>query len=326
MLTLQASVARIRWWLVLGSMIVLLRPAPAVGGELRFGNLQTPSGAVGIVGAELGVWERHGVKVQMLPFTASINARDALVGGKIDLGITAIPNFLSAAVEADAVTIGVAVDQCASTAVMVKPESPVRTVADLKGKRVASQTATATYGMFTKRVLPQAGLKLGDVTLVNIRFQDMVSALLSGSVDAVTVVDPYLSSTEFDKAARVVTDFCPYAPVPLLLTTTDAVLKRSRDDVTRFLKGWSDAARVFEERPDQATDIYSRSLKARGYDLPREVVGRIIRRLNVKVQTLALGAPLVQYFKDEAEAMSKAGTLARIPDWARAIQMLPGGR
>lgn len=90
-------------------------------------------------------------------FAASINARDALLGGKIDIGITAIPNFLSAAV-ADAGVIGVAVDQCASTAVMVKPDAPHRSVVDFKGKRIASQTATATYGMFVNRVLPQSGL------------------------------------------------------------------------------------------------------------------------------------------------------------------------
>lgn len=300
--------------------LVLLGVCPVWSGELRFGNLQTPSGAVGIVASEVKIWDKYGVAVQTLPFVASINSRDALVGGKIDIGITAIPNFLSAAVEADAVTIGVAVDQCASTAVMVKPDAPYRSLADLKGKRIASQTATATYGMFVNRVLPQSGMKGADVQLVNIRFQDMVSALVSGSVDAVTVVDPFLSSAEQSKTARVVTDFCAFAPVPLLLTTTQAVLKRQGDDVAKFVRGWLEAVRFIQEQPARAAEIYGKALGSRGYELPPEVVTNLIRRLGVTPRTITLTSIIIESMKQEAQNMQKAGTLSRIPDWSRIVQ------
>jgi ABC-type nitrate/sulfonate/bicarbonate transport system substrate-binding protein len=88
----------------------------------------------------------------------------------------------------------------------------------------------------------------------------------------VTVVDPFVSSAEHSKRARVLSDFCPFAPVPLLLTTTQTVLKRSSDDVQKFVRGWQDAVRVFQSDQGRAAEIYSKSLKSRGYELPAEVV------------------------------------------------------
>lgn len=51
------------------------------------------------------------------------------------------------------------------------------------------------------------------------------------------MVDPFFSSAEHNKTARVLTDFCPFPPVPLLLTTAQTVLKRSGDDVAKFVRG-----------------------------------------------------------------------------------------
>ena len=63
----------------------------------------------------------------------------------------------------------------------------------------------------------------GDVQLVNLRFQDMVSALSARSVDAAAAVDPFLSSAEQSGTGTVVTDFCRAGPVPLIFAASLAL-------------------------------------------------------------------------------------------------------
>ncbi len=309
--------------LIAGAMLL---PGVGWGAELRFGYPQTPAGVVAVVASELHVWDRHSVTVQALPFAAAINTRDAIVGGKLEIGIAGLANFIVGAAAADVVAIGVAVDQCASTSVMVRADSPIKALADLKGKKVGAQTGTVTHGALVNRLLPKVGLKAGDLEIVKIRFQDMVSTLGAGSLDAVTAVDPFMSSAEHGRTGRILTDFCPFSRVPLVLATSDAILRARGDEVAGFLKGWLDAARIFEERPEYAAEVYGRSLKARGYELPAEVILQVVRRLNVRAGAVALSPPFVEFVKEEAQLMHKAGPLKQIPDWSRALRPALLGR
>jgi ABC-type amino acid transport substrate-binding protein len=184
---------------------------------IKFGYPQTPAGALAVVADKTDLWAKNGVKVQSISFAAGINARDAIISGRLDVGVAGLTNFLSGASEAGLVALGIAVDQCASAAILVKPGSPIRSVGDLKGRRIASQTGTITHSVFANRLLPSAKLTINDVQIVNLRFQDMVSTLAAGSVDAVVAVDPFLSSAEHNGVGRVVTDFCRAGPVPLIL-------------------------------------------------------------------------------------------------------------
>jgi ABC-type nitrate/sulfonate/bicarbonate transport system substrate-binding protein len=296
--------------------------AAAAQDAIKFGYPQTPAGAVAVVADKAGLWAKNGLKVESIAFAAAINARDAIIGGHLDVGIAGLSNFLVGASEADMVALGVAVDQCASSAIVVKPGSAIHSIADLKGKRVASQTGTITQSAFVNRLLPHAKMTASDVQMVNLRFQDMISALSAGSVDAVTAVDPFLSTAEHAGAGTVVTDFCDGSPVPLILATSPTFAKNT-DVVRKFIKTWREAAGLFHSEPDRVAQIYSDSLKARGYDLPHDVVVDIVRRLNVKSDTVLFSPRFLTFVHEEAEFMRKDGQLSRIPDLAAAFPKQP---
>jgi sulfonate transport system substrate-binding protein len=220
------------------------------------------------------------------------------------------------------VALGVAVDQCASAAILVKPSSPIRSLGDLKGKRIASQTGTITNSVFVNRLLPSVKLTAGDVQLVNLRFQDMVSTLAAGSVDAIAAVDPFLSSAEYNGVGRVVTDFCRGGPVPLILAASPNLAKNT-DVVRGFIRTWQQAGILFQSAPDRVAQIYADSLKARGYDLPREVVVTIVRRLNAKPDTVLFSPRFISYVREEAKFMQQEGQLSRLPDFVAAFPKQP---
>ena len=296
-------------------LLCAMSTAAAAEETIKLGYPETPSGAVAIVADKAGLWEKNGLRVESISFAAAINARDAIIGGRLDVGIAGLSNFLVGSQQGGMVSLGIAVDQCASAAVMVKPDSPIKSIADLKGKRVASQTGTITQSAFANRVLKGGGLAPSDVQMVNLKFQDMISALTAGSVDAITAVDPFLSSAEHAKLGAVITDFCPYSRVPLVYVASDKVAKNP-DVVKKLLKTWRETAALFGAEPQKAAQIYSDTLKARGYELPPEVVAKMIQRLSVKKDTVEFTPAFLEFVAEEGAVMQKAGQLTKAPDVA----------
>jgi sulfonate transport system substrate-binding protein len=307
----------------LASLILAVSTAVAAAQDaIKFGYPQTPAGAVAVVADKTELWARNGLKVQSISFASGVNARDAIISGRLDVGIAGLTNFLSGASEAGLVALGIAVDQCASAAILVKPGSPIHSLGDLKGKRIASQTGTITHSVFVNRLLPSAKLTGGDVQLVNLRFQDMVSTLAAGSVDAIATVDPFLSTAEHNGVGTVVTDFCRAGPVPLILAAS-ANLAKNTDVVRGFIRTWQQAGILFQSEPDRVAQMYADSLKARGYDLPRDVVVTIVRRLNAKPDTVLFSPRFFSYVREEAKFMQQEGQLSRLPDFATAFPKQP---
>jgi NitT/TauT family transport system substrate-binding protein len=294
--------------------------ASAHAQDFKFGYPSTPAGALAIVANKLDVWKKYDIVVTPIQQAAAVNVRDALVSGSLDVGFAGLSNFIVAvAAGAPVVTIGIATDQCAASAIVVRGDSPYKTLADLKGKRIGSEIATVTHGTFVSRVLPKSQLGPRDLRVVNVRFGDMISALLSNSVDAVTAVEPFLSQAERNGTIRILTDFCPFGPVPVVVTTGKLTLQNRRDTEEKFMKALIEVAQFFADKPSEAAKIYGDELRAKGFDLPPETVLQIVKRLNITPQRLRLSPDMLAYAQEEARRMNAAGQIDMVPDLKAAF-------
>jgi sulfonate transport system substrate-binding protein len=295
--------------------------------ELKFGYPSTPAGAFAIVANKLDIWKKYQLNISLVEQAAAINVRDALVGGSLDVGFVGLSNFVVAvAAGAPMVTIGVAVDQCAATALVVKKNSPIKSIADLRGKKVGSEVATVTHGSLTNGVLPKSKLSTKEIQIVNVRFRDMISALLSDSVDAVTAVEPFLSQAENAGSIRVLTDFCPFAPVPVLIATSKETLEKKAASEKLFMSALLEVAQVFAKQPEKAAQIYGEELRAKGFDIPQPVVLQIIKRLNISPDRVRLSPNMLTYLQDEAQRMKASGQIDAVPDLKGAIDLSIAGK
>jgi sulfonate transport system substrate-binding protein len=120
----------------------------------------------------------------------------------VDLGATgdAPPVFAQAAGK-DVVYVGAEPPKPDSSAVLVKPDSALRTLADLKGKRVALQKGSSAH-FLTVRAVRQAGLAWADIQPVYLPPADARAAFERGSVDAWAVWDPYYAAAEISGELR----------------------------------------------------------------------------------------------------------------------------
>src|SRR5690606_22688353 len=107
------------------------------------------------------------------------------------------PPVFAQAANKDLLYVGAEPPKPESSAILVKPEAPLKTLADLKGKKVAFQKGSSAHYLVV-RALDKAGLQWSDITPIYLPPADARAAFERGSVDAWAVWDPYYASTELD--------------------------------------------------------------------------------------------------------------------------------
>lgn len=149
----------------------------------------------------------QGIDVTWTLFTAGLPLLEAQNAGAIDFGsVGNAPGVFAISGGAD--LRWVAVSESAKgtgEAFIVRRDSPIRTLRDLKGKRVAVFRGSSAHTFFI-RALREAGLKPDDVEIVSLVPADARPAFDGGAVDAWVVWDPYLSIALKTADARVLKD------------------------------------------------------------------------------------------------------------------------
>lgn len=143
-----------------------------------------------------------GTKIQWTEFPAGPQLLEALALGSVELGATgdAPPVFAQAAGK-EVVYVGAEPPKPDSSAVLVKPDSPFKTLADLKGRRVALQKGSSAH-FLTVRALKKAGLAWTDIQPAYLPPAEARAAFERGSVDAWAVWDPYYAAAEVSGELR----------------------------------------------------------------------------------------------------------------------------
>lgn len=142
-------------------------------------------------------------KVQWIEFPAGPQLLEALAVGSLEFGLTGdSPPVFAQAAGKDLLYVGTEPAKPLSSAILVKPESPIKSLADLKGKRIALQKGSSSHYLLV-RAVDKAKLQWSDITPIYLPPSDARAAFERGSVDAWVIWDPYYAATELDIKPRV---------------------------------------------------------------------------------------------------------------------------
>lgn len=144
-----------------------------------------------------------GATVSWTEFTAGPVQLEALNVGSIDFGdVGEAPPIFAQAAGAPLVYVGASAPRPSLEAIVVPKDSPIRTVADLKGKKIAYNKGSNVQYLLAK-LLEKHGLKYTDVQSVFLPPADARAAFERGAVDAWAIWDPFLAAAEKTLGARV---------------------------------------------------------------------------------------------------------------------------
>ncbi|MYM27701.1 aliphatic sulfonate ABC transporter substrate-binding protein [Duganella sp. CY15W] len=146
------------------------------------------------------------VTVKWTEFPAGPQLLEGLNVGSVDFGtVGEAPPIFAQAAGANLVYVGNEPPSPGSEAIVVPKDSRLRSLADLKGKKVVLNKGSNVHYLLVK-ALEKAGLGYKDIDVVYLPPADARAAFERGSVDAWAIWDPFLAAAEKQLNARVLAD------------------------------------------------------------------------------------------------------------------------
>lgn len=205
--------------------------------------------------------EKIGYKVEYVPFAAAGPAvNEALAGKKIDLAIYAdFPGLVLKSRGIDISLLAIT-DNYFNATLIVKNDSPIQTVKDLKGKKIALTKGTYLQKYFLE-LLELNGLTEKDVEIINVVTTDAVSALLNGNVDALIYVDSFVVPLLVNNTAKEIdsTRLHPQLRAQGVFVGVDSFIDENPDVPTAIIKALVRAKDFVKNNPEESLAIWTKT-------------------------------------------------------------------
>jgi sulfonate transport system substrate-binding protein len=153
-----------------------------------------------------GALAPQGVSVTWTEFPGGPQLLEALNVGAIDFGTAGeAPPIFAQAAGAPLIYVGFEPPAPKGEAILVPKDSPLKTVAELKGKKVALNKGSNVHYLLV-RALEKAGLSVKDIQPVYLPPADARAAFEQGSIDAWVIWDPFFAAAAAATGARILAD------------------------------------------------------------------------------------------------------------------------
>ena len=251
-------------------------------------------------------------RIEWSEFPAAAPILEALNAGALDVGYTGDLAFLSVyAAGAPIKAIGGTRSDARTQAILVRQDSPIKTAADLKGKRLAG--TRGGWGQFLiDATLEKTGNKIGDATFAPLGPVDAKIALLAGSIDGWAVWEPYVSYTTLKDGARVVADGEGLTPTITFIVASDSAIATKRAAVADLVRRL-DRARLWSL--DHLGE-YAKST-AELTKLPEDVL--LAAYTAQRTSPIAIDETVVKEVQAASDRATRYGILSKTLDVSKAV-------
>jgi len=274
------------------------------------------------VGLKMGIFARHALDVQLIDFEGSSKMHQAMVAGDIDIGVGGGPEMALVAKGSPELAVCDADPAPTFLGIAVAEDSPIRTIADLKGKKMSVSSVGGLTYWLALELARKEGWGENGLTLVTIgnALPSVVAALRAHIVDAAYTSTALAFLLEEQKEGRLLAPASSYAGNigGGMIFATSHVLAEKPDAVRRFLAAWLEtiaamrAHRAETVAIERAVTGFPQAVQEKEFDL---TIGMFSDDCTFDAETLA---NLKRSFADlkllpEAPDMAKLYTEAYLP-------------
>ncbi len=245
-----------------------------------------------------------GIEIKWIDFQFGPPLLEAINVGSVDFGYVGDSPPIFAQAAGARVRYVAAVKQNGNTqAIIVPRDSTIRTLGDLKGKRIAFGKGSSAHNLLVA-ALEKAGLSWSEITPAPLAPADATAAFVKGSVDAWSIWDPYLALAELKENARVIAfDKDVHKPNAFYIAGSDFVEKHP-ELVARLNQAFA-AEGVWANRHHE--EVAKAQAEATGVDL--EAIRRFVDRSNYSV--VPLDDDIIHSQQAVADRFARLGLIPR---------------
>ena len=271
--------------------------------HVTVGIQTSPAMALVMVAKDKGFFEKQGLNVELKEFTAGKFALEAFLGGSLDFSISGdVPVTLSTMNGNKFVVPAQVVGRTKNEVRVVARAEAGLDTADKYFKAKKRKLATSFGGgpeFFTFEFLNKLGIAKDQIEILSQTPKDMPAALISGSVDAIAIFDPFafIAEKQLGDKAITFTDESVYSELYVIEAKESA--KQDPATLEKLLKGLVEAEKFTKDNPEEAKAVVMQYTK-----LDKETVDGIWDSFDFRI---ALTSQLLEYLNREAQWAKDTG-------------------
>lgn len=283
--------------------------------KVTVGIQVSPAMTLVMVAKDKGFFLEEGVDVEIREFTAGKFALQAFLGGSIDFAVSGEVPVALATLQGNKIRVvsQVVENTVNEVRVVALKDSNIKDPTDYF-KRKKRKLATSIGGgpeFYTYEFMKRYGIKNEDIEIVSQKPEDMPAALAAGSVDAISIFDPFAFIAEKRLGERVITFKDPelYSEFYVLDVRPEQIEQKAKE-IEALLRGFSRAGKFIQENPAEAKKILQDYTK-----LEEDVIDGIWDNFVFKP---ALTKKLIDYWNAQAVWAKKTGKVTpetKIPNF-----------
>jgi sulfonate transport system substrate-binding protein len=213
--------------------------------------------------------------IRWTSFAAGPPINESFAAGQQDIGFLGdTPALIGKSAGIDTRVVGITARGPKSLAVVVGANSPIKTPAQLKGKKVA-----VTKGSYAQHllalVLEQGGLSFSDIELINLTNGDIPNAIVSGTIDAGAIWEPVITKFEAQKAIRVLADGTGIKSGVLVIIAAADFLKKNPQQANALLRAYQRGADYIKSNPKEAARLIASDV-----NLPADLLEQVFAKFD----------------------------------------------
>jgi ABC-type nitrate/sulfonate/bicarbonate transport system substrate-binding protein len=244
--------------------------------KVRLGKAVPNSFAFGAteVGMEAKIFEQEGIEIEVTSFRGDAQLQQAMAAGSLEVGLGSGPGLGFRAKGATAIGVAAMYGAPANLALALPADTPVKSLADLKGKRIGVTTTGSLTDWLVRELSRQQGWGSDGIKILALgAMQARLAAIQRGELDGMVIESA--TGYELEEAGKaknfilfgdIAKDFYTH-----VIFATDDLIDKRADLLRRFLRGWfktiafmrankdfvvASEAKTIEVKPAIAAKIY----------------------------------------------------------------------
>jgi NitT/TauT family transport system substrate-binding protein len=259
----------------------------------------------------------YGLKVEISEFSSGGDMMQAFIAGKLDVADGGSGRLVSLAATQPDLFYIVANRQSGGDryGLLVPTKSAAKSIHELKGQKIGTVGGSGSNSTF-RVYLAKNGLAEKDFQMINMKVQDMQSALQQGLLDAAVAWEPQVALAETAGVARRIISMKGVNESPNFYLVLRKFADANPEAVAKFLAAAWEEAELIRNNPEEAGKLAAGFMSKKGIQVDPRALGTALSRINVDPQ---IKAAMVSELTPIAESMMAANRIKQIPDFTKLV-------
>jgi ABC-type nitrate/sulfonate/bicarbonate transport system substrate-binding protein len=210
------------------------------------------------VGAEVGIFQKNGIDAETIGFGGASRMHQAMAAHELDIALGSGPEMALSAKGSPELAVAAMYGAPNGLCIVVLPNSPIRTIADLRGKTIGISSLSGLTAWVAKEVGRREGWAPGELKPVSLGGQEgIVGGMLAGNVDSAVTATENADLLEEKGRLRVLVGIGEIIPDFLahVIFASNEMIAQRPDVVRRYLKGWFETIAYMRNNKEETLRI-----------------------------------------------------------------------